>query len=340
MNTKILITGTAGFIGFHTTKKLLEKGYSVIGIDNLNDYYDVRLKKARLNLLKKRKNFIEIRKDIANKKAIEKVFAKYQPELVLNLAGQAGVTHSLLKPHSYIESNILGFLNILEGCRKGGVKHLVFASTASVYGANKNFPYKESQNCDHQLSLYASTKKANESMAHAYSYLFGIPTSGVRFFNVYGEWGRPDMALFIFTKNILQEKPIKVFNYGNMIRDFTYVQDIAEAINKILLGETPKIDKSFDFQNPKPDTSGVAPYQILNIGNQHPVQLMDYIRELEEVIGKKAEIEFLPKQAGETEKSEADSSKLKEIYGFIPKTDIKKGIRNFYRWYKDFYNVK
>lgn len=338
---KLLVTGTAGFIGHFVAINLLKKGHTVIGIDNVNDYYDVSLKEARLDNLKKFDNFIEVRIDMHDKKAMEDTFTTYKPNRVLNLAAQAGVRYSLYNPHSYIDSNITGFLNILEGCRSVGVEHLVFASTASVYGSSQKFPSQETDSCNHQLSLYAATKKSNEVMAHSYAHLFNIPCTGVRFFNVYGPWGRPDMALFMFAKNILEDKPIDVFNHGKMIRDFTYVEDIAEGVCKILLGEVPKIDTTWDFlsAHPNPSSSGVAPFRIYNIGNENPVPLMRYIELLEQELGKKAIINFLPIQPGEVEKSTADSSSLSKTYAYKPKVKVEEGIKAFVQWYKDFYAV-
>ncbi len=338
---KIVLTGTAGFIAHFVALRLLRDGHEVVGIDNVNPYYDVRLKEARIKNLKKFSNFVEARINLEDRDAVAKVFAEHKPQRVANLAAQAGVRYSFENPYCYIDSNIMGFLNILEGCRNTQVEHLVFASTASVYGANKKMPWAETDGCNHQMSLYAATKKANEVMAHSYSHLFNIPTTGVRFFNVYGPWGRPDMALFVFVKNILEGKPINVFNHGKMVRDFTYVEDIAEGVCKILLGNTPTIDESWNpkVSVPDPSNSGVAPFKIYNIGNSHPVQLMRYIEIMEDEIGKKAIINYMPIQPGEIEVSEADNSRLYNDYDFKPKVLVDEGVRNFVRWYREFYGV-
>ncbi len=338
---KIALTGTAGFIAYFVAKRLLEDGHEVAGIDNVNPYYDVKLKEARVANLKKFPNFTEARIDLHDNEAVACLFKSFKPARVANLAAQAGVRYSFENPYCYIDSNISGFLNILEGCRHNPVEHLVFASTASVYGANGKMPWAETDGCNHQLSLYAATKKANEAMAHSYSHLFDIPTTGLRFFNVYGPWGRPDMALFIFVRNIIEGKPIDVFNNGNMVRDFTYVEDIAEGVARVLLGAPPKKDSSWkaDVPVPDPSNSGVAPFKLYNIGNSHPVNLMRYIEIMEDEIGKKAVINFMPIQPGEIEKSEADNSRLYKDYGFKPKTNVDEGVRNFVRWYRRFYGV-
>ncbi len=338
---KVLVTGTAGFIGHFVGKKLLDMGHEVIGVDNVNNYYDVNLKEARVQRLKKYENFTEARIDLADKEAVAKTFAKHKPQRVVNLAAQAGVRYSFENPHAYLDSNLAGFLNILEGCRHNEVEHLVFASTASVYGANKKMPYDETDGCNHQLSLYAATKKANEVMAHSYAHLFNIPTTGLRFFNVYGPWGRPDMALFMFVKNIILEKPINVFNNGKMIRDFTYVEDIAQGVVKVVLGPFPEKDPNWkiDVATPDPSRSGVAPFKIYNIGNSNPVQLMRYIEIMEQEIGKKAIINFMPIQPGEIEKSEADNTSLYEDFDFKPTVNVEEGVRNFVKWYRDFYKI-
>ena len=338
---KILVTGTAGFIGFFTAKKLLEEGYTVIGIDNVNDYYDVNLKEARLKILKENDNFIEYRENIANKKRISEIFKQEKPKRVLNLAAQAGVRYSFENPYAYIESNISGFLNILEGCRNNNIEHLVFASTSSVYGANTKMPWKETDGCNHQLSLYAATKKSNEVMAHSYSHLFNIPTTGLRFFNAYGPWGRPDMALFLFVKNIIEEKPINVFNNGKMVRDFTYVEDIAQGVIKVLTGKVPEkdIEMRHDVAVPNPSRSAVAPFRIYNIGNSNPVELMKYIELMEKETGKKAIINYMPIQPGEVVKSEADNSALYETFDFKPKTNVEEGVHKFVKWYREYYGI-
>ena len=338
---KVLVTGTAGFIGHFVGKRLLDMGHDVIGVDNVNNYYDVTLKEARVERLKKYEKFTEARIDLADKDAVAKTFSKYKPQRVVNLAAQAGVRYSFENPHAYLDSNLAGFLNVLEGCRHNEVEHLVFASTASVYGANKKMPYDETDGCNHQLSLYAATKKANEVMAHSYAHLFNIPTTGLRFFNVYGPWGRPDMALFMFVKNIILGKPINVFNNGKMIRDFTYVEDIAEGVVKVVLGSLPEKDPNWKIDEPTPDPSrsGVAPFKIYNIGNSNPVQLMRYIEIMEQEIGKKAIINFMPIQPGEIEKSEADNNSLYDDFDFKPTVNVEEGVRNFVKWYRDFYKI-
>ena len=338
---KLLVTGTAGFIGHFVALKLLDMGHNVIGIDNVNDYYDVKLKEARLNNLRKYDNFIESRINLADRNKLEKVFKEQKPQRILNLAAQAGVRYSFENPYAYVDSNLVGFVNLAEQCRHNEVEHFVFASTSSVYGANNKMPWDEKDGCNHQLSLYAATKKANEVIAHSYAHLFKIPTTGLRFFNVYGPWGRPDMALFIFVKNIFEGKPINVFNNGKMIRDFTYVEDIAEGVCRVLLGEIPQIDKSWDSSvaTPDPSTSGVAPFKIYNIGNSKPVELMRYIELMEKEIGKKAIINFMSIQPGEVIKSEADNCDLYEIFHFKPKVGVEEGVHNFVKWYREFYGV-
>lgn len=338
---KLLVTGTAGFIGHFVTRNLLDMGHNVIGIDNVNDYYDVKLKEARLNNLHKYDNFIESRINLADRSKLERVFKEYKPKRVLNLAAQAGVRYSFENPYAYVDTNLVGFVNLEEQCRHNKVEHFVFASTSSVYGANNKMPWDETDGCNHQLSLYAATKKANEVIAHSYAHLFKIPTTGLRFFNVYGPWGRPDMALFIFVKNIFEGKPINVFNDGKMIRDFTYVEDIAEGVCRVLLGEIPQIDKDWDSSVPTPDPSksGVAPFRIYNIGNSKPIELMRYIELMEKEIGKKAIINFMPIQPGEVIKSEADNCDLYETFHFKPKVNVEDGVRNFVKWYREFYEV-
>lgn len=338
---KVLVTGTAGFIGFFVAQNLLSRGCEVVGVDNVNPYYDVRIKEARLDILKKNPNFKESRIDLADRDAVAKVFAEEKPERVINLAAQAGVRYSFENPYVYIDSNIMGFLNTLEGCRHNDVKHLVFASTASVYGANGKMPWKETDGCNHQMSLYAATKKANEVMAHSYSHLFNIPTTGLRFFNVYGPWGRPDMALFLFVRNIIDGKPINVFNNGHMVRDFTYVEDIAEGVCRVALGPLPEKKADWNGKDavPDPSNSGVAPFKLYNIGNSHPVQLMRYIELMEEYIGKKAIINYMPIQPGEIEVSEADNSRLYNDYDYKPKVRVEEGVKNFVEWYRKFFNV-
>lgn len=337
---KILVTGTAGFIGFFVALKLLKKGHVVIGVDNVNDYYDVSIKESRLKILHDNNNFIEARLDLVNREGLEKLFKTYKPRRVLNLAAQAGVRYSFENPYAYVDSNLVGFVNLEEQCRHNQVEHFVFASTASVYGANNKMPWDESDGCNHQLSLYAATKKANEVIAHSYSHLFNIPTTGLRFFNVYGPWGRPDMALFIFVKNIFEEKEIDVYNNGQMVRDFTYVEDIAEGVCRALLGRVPAISKNWnkDSKYPDPACSGVAPFRIYNIGNSTPVELMRYIEIMESEIGKKAKIKFKPIQPGEVVKSEADNIDFYNDFNFKPKVNVEEGIHNFVQWYKDYFH--
>ena len=339
---KILITGAAGFIGFHLTKKILESGISVVAIDNLNSYYDPVLKDARLNQLKIISKYsgtelIFKRCNITEKDQIDEIFKKYNPQKVVNLAAQAGVRYSIENPSSYIQTNLVGFSNILEGCRNFGIEHLVYASSSSVYGGNTNIPFSEKQSVDHPVSLYAATKKSNELMAHSYSHLYGIPTTGLRFFTVYGPWGRPDMALFLFTEAILNDQPIKVFNHGKMIRDFTYIDDIVESIIQII--NKPSVsDKSFDTKSPNPSSSW-APYRVFNIGNSTPTSLLDYIEAIENEIGKKSKKLFLPMQPGDVPETESDTSLLESWTGFKPNTSIKDGVKQFIAWYRDFYKI-
>ena len=334
----ILVTGTAGFIANNVALKLLEQGNEVIGVDCLTDYYDVRLKEARLERLKVFKNFVEERVDIANAAEMNRIFKQYKPSKVINLAAQAGVRHSLKKPQDYVDSNITGFLNILEACRNFGTEHLVYASTSSVYGAETSMPFSVHQKAVHQMSFYAATKRANELMAHCYSHLFDFPTTGLRFFTVYGPWGRPDMALFLFADAILKGKPIEVFNYGKMERDFTYVDDIANGIIK-LLAKPAKVNSDWDSNNPDTATSGVAPWRIYNIGNSKPVSLMKYIEVLEQELGKKAEKLMMPMQAGDVPATWADVDDLIKDADYKPDTPVEKGIANFVKWYKEYYMV-
>ncbi|WP_069588632.1 NAD-dependent epimerase [Neomoorella thermoacetica] len=334
----VLVTGCAGFIGFHVTRRLLSEGLTVAGVDNLNDYYDVTLKKARLEQLQKLPGFSFILTSLEDREAMENVFSSYQPTIVINLAAQAGVRYSLSNPYAYIDSNIVGFLNVLEGCRHHGVEHLIYASSSSVYGANTKMPFSVHDNVDHPVSLYAATKKANELMAHTYSHLYGLPTTGLRFFTVYGPWGRPDMALFIFTKAILEGRPIKVFNYGRMKRDFTYIDDIVEGIVR-LLDKKPEPNHSWDSANPDPATSS-APYRLYNIGNNQPVELNRFIAVLEAALGREAQKEYLPLQAGDVPETYADIDDLFVAVGFRPTTTLEEGISKFVAWYKDFYGVK
>ncbi len=334
---KILVTGAAGFIGFHLTKRLLKEGWHVIGVDNLNDYYDVNLKTARLQILQKTDNFTFFKTSLEDQGSIEKLFKNEKPGYVVNLAAQAGVRYSLTNPHAYTSSNIEGFLNILEGCRHHDVKHLLYASSSSVYGANKNMPFSVGDNVDHPVSLYAATKKANELMAHCYSHLYGLPTTGLRFFTVYGPWGRPDMALFLFTKAILEEKPIDVFNHGKMMRDFTYVDDIIEGVFR-LVEHIPQPNDLWDALEPDPSFS-TAPYKLFNIGNNNPVELSRYIEVLENCLDKKASKNLLPLQLGDVVETYANVDHLEQEIGFKPKTKIEDGIQSFVDWYRDYYKI-
>ena len=332
---KVLVTGTAGFIGNKLSQRLLERGDEVIGIDNVNDYYDPTIKEARLALIKDNPAFTEVRIDIADRSAMEETFSKHKPHRVVNLAAQAGVRYSLENPHAYIDSNIVGFTNILEGCRHNGVEHLVYASSSSVYGLNTDMPFSVHHNVDHPVSLYAASKKANELMAHTYSHLYQLPTTGLRFFTVYGPWGRPDMALFMFTRNILAGKPIDVFNYGNHKRDFTYIDDIVEGVIRTLDNvATP--NPNWDSSAPDSATSK-APYRLYNIGNNQPVDLMHYINVLQDCLGKKAEMNMLPLQPGDVPDTYADVQDLVNDVGYKPNTSVEEGIANFVKWYKDFY---
>ncbi|MBK9217639.1 MAG: NAD-dependent epimerase [Uliginosibacterium sp.] len=332
---KILITGAAGFIGMHTALVLLARGDEVVGIDNLNDYYDPQIKRDRLARLSAFPNFRFIEMDIADRPGIERVFAAERFDKVVNLAAQAGVRYSIQNPHAYVDANIVGFVNILEGCRHSGVKHLVYASSSSVYGGNEKMPFSESDSVDHPVSLYAATKKANELMAHTYSHLYGLPTTGLRFFTVYGPWGRPDMALFLFTKAILAGEPIKVFNYGKMQRDFTYVDDIVEGVVRTL-DRPAEPDASFDPQAPNPGTSR-APYRVFNIGNQGPVELMAFIEAIEEALGITAQKDLLPIQPGDVPATFSDVSALSAWTGFTPGTPIKEGVAKFVAWYRGYF---
>jgi UDP-glucuronate 4-epimerase len=334
---KILVTGAAGFIGFHLAKSLLDSGDTVVGIDNLNDYYDVNLKKARLAILEKYGTFHFTQMDIANREDMKRLFHTDTPGHVVHLAAQAGVRYSLENPHAYIDSNLVGFTNILEGCRHNKVKHLVFASSSSVYGANTRMPFSIHHNVDHPISLYAATKKANELMAHTYASLYNIPCTGLRFFTVYGPWGRPDMAMFLFTKAILEGRPIDVFNHGKMKRDFTYIDDIIEGVVRII-DKIPQPDPCWNGDEPDPGTS-FAPYKIYNIGNNNPVQLMKFINLLEECLGKTARKNLLPMQPGDVPATYADVDDLMKDAGFKPKTPIEEGIRKFVEWYKEYHSM-
>jgi len=327
----ILVTGAAGFIGFHLCRRLLDDGYAVVGLDNLNSYYDVRLKEDRLDILKSRDRFSFVRRDLSDRAGIEKLFADYVFDRVVHLAAQAGVRYSLKNPHAYVDSNLTGFINILEGCRHSNVPHLVFASSSSVYGANTAMPFSIHHNVDHPVSLYAATKKANELMAHSYAALYKMPCTGLRFFTVYGPWGRPDMALFLFTDAILGKKPIDVYNHGKMRRDFTYIDDIVEGIVRIM-DRIPRPDPAWSGDAPDPGTS-FAPYKIYNIGNNNPVELMRFIETLEDALGMKAEKNMLPLQAGDVPATFADIDDLTRDIGFTPVTSIEEGIQKFIKWY-------
>ena len=335
---KVLVTGTAGFIGSHVAMRLLARGDAVVGIDNLNDYYDVTLKQARLARFADNPNYTHVAADLADRAAIEAVFAQHKPDRVINLAAQAGVRYAAENPHVYVASNVTGFLHILEGCRHHGVEHLVYASTSSVYGANRAMPFSEHRATEHPLTLYAATKKANEQMAHSYAHLYGIPTTGLRFFTVYGPWGRPDMALFLFTKAILEGKPIKVFNHGHHKRSFTYVDDIVEGVVRTL-DCVPGKDQGWDAMQPDPASSGVAPYRLYNIGNEQPVELLRYIEVLEQCLGKKAQMELLPLQPGDVPDTEADVSDLITNVGYRPVVPVEQGVANFVTWYRQYYGA-
>ncbi len=334
---KVLLTGAAGFIGMTTALRLLARGDEVVGLDNLNDYYEVSLKENRLARLTPHANFRFVKLDVADRAGMEKLFAAEKFDRVIHLAAQAGVRYSLENPHAYIDSNIVGFINILEGCRHNKVQHLVYASSSSVYGGNTEMPFSEHHAVDHPVSLYAATKKANELMAHTYSHLYGLPTTGLRFFTVYGPWGRPDMALFLFTKAIIEGKPIKVFNNGNMLRDFTFVEDIVEGVVRVTdRVATPNPD--YSAKQPDPGTSN-APYRVFNIGNHDPVKLMDFISAIEDALGTKAEKLLMPLQDGDVPETYADVDTLKDWVGFVPATSIKDGIGRFVAWYRDYYKV-
>ena len=332
---KYLITGAAGFIGFHLSKRLLEQGNSVVGIDNLNEYYDVNLKKDRLIRLKDNSEFTFHKLDLVDRKGIKRLFSENRFDYVVNLAAQAGVRYSLTNPHAYVDSNIVGFLNILEGCRDSDIKHLVFASSSSVYGANTMMPFSVHHNVDHPISLYAATKKSNELMAHTYSSLYKLPCTGLRFFTVYGPLGRPDMALFLFTRAIMEGRPIDVFNQGKMKRDFTYIDDIVEGVTRVV-EKIPEPDTGWNSDNPDSATS-YAPYRIYNIGNNNPIELMKFIAVLEDCLGRKAEKNFLPMQPGDVPGTYADVNDLVCDVGFKPSTPIEKGIEKFVKWYLDYY---
>ena len=333
----ILVTGAAGFIGFHVAAVLAARGESVVGLDNLNDYYAVSLKQARLDRLAAQKNFQFVHRDLKDRDSIEALFAQQRPRRVVHLAAQPGVRYSLTNPHQYIDANVVGFLHVLEGCRRHDVEHLVYASSSSVYGANTAMPFSVHQNVDHPLSLYAATKKANELMAHTYAHLYRLPCTGLRFFTVYGPWGRPDMSPFIFTQKIIAGEPIDVFNNGRHRRDFTYVDDVVEGVVRTL-DRPAQPDPQWRSDAPDPATSG-APYRLYNIGNHTPVPLMDYIACIEKAVGKPATMNFLPMQPGDVPATYADVSELKAATGFEPKTSLEDGMRRFVAWYRDYYRV-
>ena len=332
---KVLVTGAAGFIGFHLSRRLLAAGIEVLGLDNLNDYYDVGLKESRLELLRENPGFSFVRVELADAAGVETVFREGGCDRVVHLAAQAGVRYSLENPRAYIDSNIVGFLNVLEGCRHHGIAHLIYASSSSVYGLNTRMPFSVHDNVDHPVSLYAASKKANELMAHSYSHLYRLPVTGLRFFTVYGPWGRPDMALFLFTRAILAGEPIKVFNHGRMERDFTYIDDIVEGIYR-LLPAVPEPDPNWSGAAPDPGRSP-APYRLYNIGNHSPVKLLDFITTLEQTLGREAVKEFLPLQPGDVPATCAEVSDLEEAVGFRPDTPLAEGIRKFVDWYLDYY---
>jgi UDP-glucuronate 4-epimerase len=335
---KVLVTGTAGFIGSHVALKLLERGDQVIGLDNLSDYYDVNLKRARLARFADKPGYTHVHADLADRQAIEQTFAEHRPQRVVHLAAQAGVRYAAQNPHVYVSSNVTGFLHVLEGCRQHAIEHLVFASTSSVYGANRRMPFSEHQPTEHPLTLYAATKKANEQMAHSYAHLYGIPCTGLRFFTVYGPWGRPDMALFLFTKAILAGEPIKVFNNGHHKRSFTYIDDIVEGVIRAL-DKQPGVDQEWNADEPDTACSGVAPYRLFNIGNEQSVELLRYIQVLEDCLGRKATMEMLPLQAGDVPDTEADVSELIASTGYSPKVPVEEGVAAFVRWYRSYYGV-
>jgi UDP-glucuronate 4-epimerase len=335
---KILVTGAAGFIGYHLSRRLLQNDYVVTGLDNLNDYYDVQLKKERLKQLEPFNKFSFVPLDLADREGMRRLFENSRFDIVVNLAAQAGVRYSLENPHSYVDSNLVGFVNILEGCRHTKVSHLVYASSSSVYGLNTRMPFSVHDNVDHPISLYAASKKSNELMAHTYSYLYGLPTTGLRFFTVYGPWGRPDMALFLFTKAIIEGRPIKVFNHGKMKRDFTYIDDIIEGVVRVM-DVIPEPNASWSSDNPDPGTSP-APYRIYNIGNSNSVELMTFIEAIETALGKKAQKELLPLQPGDVPETFADVESLNQAVGFKPDTSIQTGIQRFIDWYRNYYHQK
>jgi UDP-glucuronate 4-epimerase len=333
----VLVTGVAGFIGFHVARRLLDRGDDVVGLDNLNDYYDVGLKEARLARLAPADRFTFVKLDLADRQGMERLFAERPPGLVLHMGAQAGVRYSLSHPHAYVDSNVVGFLHVLEGCRRAGVRHLVFASSSSVYGGNTKLPFSVHDNVDHPVSLYAATKKANELMAHTYAHLYGVPCTGLRFFTVYGPWGRPDMALFRFTRAILAGEPIEVYNEGRMSRDFTYIDDIVEGVVRVL--DRPAApDPAWSGNRPDPGTSA-APYRVYNIGNHRPVDLLRFIEVLERALGRTAAKRLLPLQPGDVPATWADVEDLDKAVGFKPATPIEEGVPRFVRWYREYYGV-
>lgn len=332
---KVLVTGAAGFIGFHVCQQLITRGDQVVGLDNLNDYYDVNLKKARLAQLQEQPSFEFYKFDLSDRSTMERFFSEQHFDVVVNLAAQPGVRYSLTNPHAYVDSNLIGFVNVLEGCRHAGVKHLVFASSSSVYGANTKIPFSVHDNVDHPISLYAATKKANELMAHTYSHLYNLPTTGLRFFTVYGPWGRPDMAAFLFTQAILTGKPINVFNYGKMQRDFTYIDDIVSGVIQVM----DKIPQPKSVELPNAEVSR-APYKIYNIGNNQPIELLHFIEVLERCLGKKAQKNLLPIQAGDVPTTYADVDDLVRDTGFRPNTPVEVGVERFVRWYCAYYQIE
>ena len=342
MSKKVLITGAAGFIGFHTAKRLIKEGHEVIGIDNFNDYYDVNLKKSRIEIIEKSNKYLNkkwrfFKCDLLEKLKLSEIFVKYKPEYVINLAAQAGVRYSLDNPNEYINSNILGFMNLIECCRHSDIKHLIYASSSSVYGGNKNIPFKEDQGVNHPVSLYAATKRSNELMAHTYSHLYNLPTTGLRFFTVYGPWGRPDMAYYIFTSKILNREPIKIFNHGKMLRDFTYIDDVTSVISKIM-NKIPKSNSEFNFSDPIPSKSW-APFKIFNVGNSNPTKLLTFIEIIENNLGIKAKKEFLKMQLGDVEATFSDLISIDKWVGFKPTTTIEEGLEKFIKWYLNYHQI-
>jgi len=335
---KILVTGSAGFIGFHTSKRLLDSGYDVVGLDNLNDYYDVNLKKDRLKLLQDHDRFVFHEISLEDQSAVKQLFKNESPQRVIHLAAQAGVRYSIDHPQVYIQSNIVGTFHILESCRHNQVEHLVYASTSSAYGLNTKYPFSVHDNVSHPASFYGVTKIANELMAHSYSHLYGLPTTGLRFFTVYGPWGRPDMALFLFTKSILASESIDLYNQGNMVRDFTYVDDIVEGVNRIIK-KIPEPDPNWSGTTPDPASSS-GPYRLYNIGSNRPVELMDYVQEIEKNLGMTAKLNMMPMQDGDVRKSHADVDNLVRDFEYAPKWNIKDGIKSFIQWYIDYYKVR